>query len=122
MIDGYDIGRVVVSGQPGDRSIANKMLLEILQNSWPEHLHLKFLITPGGFVISPFPSSWSGCCGWKSSHNDFDKLILYAEQAFFQTVTSQILKAAEGKIDIITVGIDLIGINRPEHAEFIAVL
>jgi len=39
------------------------MLLDVLTNRWPEGLHLKVLITPGGFVVAPFPPNWSGGIG-----------------------------------------------------------
>lgn len=115
------IGRVVVRGQASDPVDGQAMLLDVLKNRWPETLHLKFLITPGGFVVAPFPRHWSGGIGWSSQPADLDALRTHAARALSRTVTGRVLRAAEGKIDALTVGIDLSRDDRQEHAELVAV-
>lgn len=113
------IGRVVVRGQACAPAVGEAMLLDILEHRWPDGLHLKFLITPGGFVVAPFPLSLPGGISWSSTPADLDGLILHAEPALSQTVTERVLRAAEGKVDVVTIGIDLKGYC-PEHAELVA--
>jgi hypothetical protein len=67
-------------------------------------LHLKLLITPGGFVVAPFPTKWHGGVSWNSRASDLDALRVHAERILLQTVTERVLRAAEGKIDILTRG------------------
>ncbi|MBB1073534.1 hypothetical protein HUU62_03810 [Rhodoferax sp. 4810] len=54
------IGRIVVDWQPNNTSAAQAILLDLLKNHWQQGLHLKFLITQGGFVKILFPSTWHG--------------------------------------------------------------
>jgi len=115
------IGRVVVRGQPGDPTEGERMLLEVLTNRWPHGLHLKFLLTPGGFVVAPFPSTWRGGVSWDSRHSDLKALILHAEDMLSITLTEHVRKAAAEKIDVLTVGIDLSNEGCSEHAELVAV-
>jgi hypothetical protein len=115
------IGRVVVRGQPGDPTDGKAMLLDVLINRWPQGLHLKFLITPGGFVGAPFPSTWRGGVSWDSRSGDLKALVEHAKDVLSRTVTERVRKAAEGKIDILTIGIDLVSDGREEHAELVAV-
>ena len=115
------IGRVVVRGQPGAPADGEAMLLDVLTNRWSQGLHVKFLITPGGFVVAPFPTNWSGGIGWGSMPSDLAALRARADRALTQTVTDRVLKAAEGKIDVLTIGIDLLRDDHQEHAELVAV-
>ena len=115
------IGRVVVHGQPGGPADGEIMLLNVLTKRWPQGLHLKFLITPGGFVVAPFPTRWRGGVSWNSRASDLDALRVHAERILLRTVTERVLRAAEGKIDILTIGIDLSRDDGEEHAELVAV-
>jgi hypothetical protein len=115
------IGRVVVRGEPGAPAVGEAILLDVLRNQWPEGAHVKFLITPGGFVVAPFPTNWSGGIGWGSMPTDLAGLRVRADRALSQTVTDRALKAAEGKIDVLTIGIDLLRDHHQEHAELVAV-
>lgn len=115
------IGRVVVCRQTGDPLEGEAMLLDVLMSRWPKGLHLKFLITPGGFVVAPFPKQWSGGISWSSMPTDLDALCTHADGALSQTLTERVLRAARGKIDVLTVGIDLSRKGRQEHAELVAI-
>ncbi len=115
------IGRVVVRGQPGDATDGKFMLLDVLTNRWPRGLHLKFLITPGGFIGAPFPRSWRGGVGWDSKAGDLKALARHAEDVLSKVLTEKVRKAAEGRVDVLTIGIDLASDDFPEHAELVAV-
>ena len=115
------IGRVVVCGRPRGRTDGEAMLLDVLKNRWTRGQHLKFLITPGGFVEAPFPPTWRGGVSWDSKPDDLKALAKYAEDALSRILTKRVRKAAEGKIDVLTVGIDLCSEDFPEHAELVAV-
>jgi hypothetical protein len=115
------IGRVVVRGQPGDPADGEAMLLDVLTNRWRRGLHIKFLITPGGFVTASFPSTWSGGVSWDSGPSDLNRLRAHAEKALSRTVSRRVIRAAKGKIDILTIGVDLASDEPQEHAELVAV-
>lgn len=115
------IGRVVVRGQPGDPTEGETMLLDVLTKRWPQGLHLKFLLTPGGFVVAPFPSTWRGGVSWDSRPSDLKALVQCAEDVLSRTLTEQVRKAAEERIDVLTIGIDLCSDGCSEHAELVAV-
>jgi len=115
------IARIIVRGVPGNAARGERLLLEVLQHRWPDGLRVKFLVTPGGFVRAPFPAKWSGGVGWGSSRADLEVLKTYAKNALARTVTDRVVKAARGKVDVVTVGIDLVRDDRPEHAELVAV-
>ena len=115
------IGRVVVCGQPGAPDDGEAMLLDVLTKRWPKGMKLKFVITPGGFVVGQFPTSWSDGIGWNSMPTDLDALRKHANATLSRTVTDRVLKAADGKIDVLTIGIDLSLDDRQEHAELVAV-
>ncbi len=115
------IGRVVVRGQTADPVVGETLLLDVLRNKWPEGTRLKFLITPGGFVVAPFPAKWHGGVSWNSRPVDLDALRVHAERVLSRTVTDRVLRAAEGKIKVLTVGIDLWDDDHSEHGELVAV-
>ncbi len=97
----------VVRGQPGDPTDGEAMLLDVLTKRWPQGLHLKFLITPGGLAVAPFPPTWPGGVSWDSRPGDLKALVKRAEGVLSRTLTERVRMAAEEKIDVLTVGIDL---------------
>jgi hypothetical protein len=113
------IGRVIVRGRPKDSANREAMLLDVLRNKWNGQ-RLKFLITPGGFVRTSFPWRWSGGLGWNSARTGLDALRAHVELALRRVVTDHVRKAAERKVDVLTIGIDL-GAHPNKHAEFVAV-
>jgi hypothetical protein len=118
------IGRVVVRGHSGDPKDGEAMLLDVLTKQWPKGLQLKFLITPGGFVVGDFPTSWSDGIGWNSKPSDLFELQKHAFPTLSRTVTKKVLKAAAGKVDVLTIGIDLVSDERQKrkkHAELVAI-
>jgi hypothetical protein len=66
-------------------------------------------------------TNWSGGIGWGSLSTDLAALRVRADRTLSQTVTDRVLKAAEGKIDVLTIGIDLLRDDDREHAELVAV-
>lgn len=116
------IGRVVLDGQPtGYPEDGEDLLLQVLNERWPEGLKITFLITPGGFVAGDFPEDWEGGAGWNSESEDLDALLEYAEEVLGQTITNRVIESAKGKVDFITVGVDLNSEEIKEHAELVAV-
>jgi hypothetical protein len=115
------IARVIVRGVPGNTARGERLLLEVLQHRWPDGLRVKFLVTPGGFVTASFPARWAGGVGWGSSRADLEVLKTHAKKTLARTVTDRVVRAARGKVDVFTVGIDLLRDDRPEHAELVAV-
>ena len=115
------IGRVVVTGAPPtEPHKAEAMLLEVLERRWPAGQSVKFLITPGGFVEGALPEPWKGECGWDSTADDLPPLVKRAEGILKQVVTGRVRRAARVKVDIITVGLDLVG--KQFGAELVAVV
>jgi hypothetical protein len=87
--------------------------------AWPSGVSARFMITPGGFLQSELPSGLSGRSGWNSVAGDFRLIQRAAESVVRRVVTPRVLKAAIGKADSLTIGIDLsdaAGI----HAELVA--
>lgn len=114
--------RVVCEGQtPHDPSSEEGLLHDVFTARWPRELRSKFVVTPGGFVRGAFPTKWSGTCGWDSSPEDFAALTLVAERQLRGVVSARVLDAARGKMDVLTIGIDLVDSRRAEHAELVAV-
>ena len=96
------------------------MLLEALGHHWTAGARVKFLITPGGFVRSGWPHAWSGRMGWDSRPPDIGGLIAAAECVLRRVVTQRVLAAAAGKVDVLSIGIDL-GTPPDPHVELVAV-
>jgi hypothetical protein len=116
------IGRVVVQGEPPrDPAAAEATLLNIFTRKWPPGARVKFLITPGGFVSSGWPCSWSGRVSWQSRPADLTELVATAERVINRVVTKRVLAAAADKAEVLTIGIDLFAYPDPEHVELVAV-
>ena len=134
----YDIPvvRIVVKGCPSTRSEktniprARNMLLRAFEdNHWPGNA--MFAITPGGFVKAPFPDPWDRERGWSTSAEDFRTLVPHARKAVDEVVTPQVLDAARGRADFLTLGVDLNDRSckrkmdrksRGTHAELVAIV
>jgi hypothetical protein len=117
------IGRIVLQGSPDNWPGRESLLFETLSYRWPSGLHIKFLITSGGFnKETAFPSLWNGGLGWQSTTNDLNLLIPDAEKALrSQILTPRVRESAKKKIDVITIGVDLGGNPPSKHAELVAV-
>lgn len=116
------IARLVVKGSAGDPAHGEAMLLDVLRNKWPAGQRVKFLITPGGFVVGTFPNTVLDEVGWGSRPADFRLLRKHAEAVLRKTVTARVTRAALTKADAITVGVDLWSENGTQSAELVAVL
>ncbi len=110
----------MVVGQPSDVAHAETRLFDVLTNHWPQGLFLKFLVTPGGFVHAPFPTTWNGGVGWSSRPGDLESLQNNADKVLWRILTERVLKAAHRKVEVLTIGIDVRNSNRPERAELVA--
>jgi hypothetical protein len=97
------------------------MLLAALGPHWPERAKAKFTITPGGFVHGRWPGVWSGRSGWKSTEADIEPLVEEAERQLARVVTDRVYRAAQGKTDLLTIGIDLNDDDDVGRAELVAV-
>jgi len=121
------IGRIVVEGQtPDDLEAVEELLLDALSHRWPEGAQPKFLLTPGGFIRTTMPKTWSGASGWESRPRDLKAIIAAAERSVAKVVTARVLAAAQGRVRAITVGIDVADPDDDdngfyEHAELVAV-
>lgn len=115
------IVRIVVNGQPpGDPRSAERMLLAAFKK-WPKSVKTKFAITPGGFVCGTWPKRTTIPLGWDSRGRDFARLTQEAEACLRDVVTSRVFDAAEGRAEVLTIGIDLINGPGDAHAELVAV-
>ena len=128
--------RIVVKGCPSTRSEetnvrrARNMLLRAFgDNIWPGNA--MFAVTPGGFVKAPFPDPWDGKRGWSSGAADFRALVPYARKAVDEVLTPQVLDAARGRANFLTLGVDLNDRSgkrkmdrksRGTHAELVAIV
>ena len=104
--------RIVAKGCPSAKARgtnvlqAHDMLLKALADDrWPGKA--MFMITLGGFVVTPFPSRWEGERGWASRTGDFRALIPHARKAVDKVLTPRVLDAARGRVDFLTLGVDL---------------
>ena len=130
------IVRIVVDGCPSLKSEetnfarARRMLLRAFaDNCWPGNA--LFAVTPGGFVKAPFPDGWEGERGWSSRPEDFDALVPHARRAVDEVLAPQVLDAARGRADFLTLGVDLNDRSgkrkmdrgaRQTHAELVAIV
>jgi len=97
------------------------MLLGALTRHWPREAHARFVITPGGFVRAVWPRGVVLATGWQSRPRDFDVLAKYAAQVLSRVVTDRVLRAAAGKADVLTIGIDIVDGPDNRHAELVGV-
>jgi hypothetical protein len=97
------------------------MLLDAFGRLWPDGLRAKFVVTPGGFVQAGWPPSWRGRAGWGSRGVDLQPLLLEAEELLRGVVTPRVLRAARGKTDVLTIGVDVLSEGHAEHAELVAI-
>lgn len=115
------IVRIVVDGQPpGDQKSAERMLLAAFKK-WPKGVKTKFAITPGGFVTGRWPERTTIPLGWDSRGRDLARLTREAELWLEDVATPRVFDAAEGRTDVLTIGIDLDGGPNGAHAELVAV-
>jgi hypothetical protein len=116
------IVRIVSRGQtPDDPRAAERILLDVFGPRWPSDVRARFVLTPGGFVRAPWPSSWTGWTGWESRKADIDALIPTAERELSRVVTDRVFRAAARRTDVLTIGIDLQSDGVEERAELVAV-
>ena len=128
--------RIVVDGCPAPKSIktnvpqARGMLLRAFEsNRWPGEA--MFAITPGGFIVAPFPTPWAGGFGWASYTDDFEVLVKHAGIVVRDVLTPKVLDAARGRTQFLTLGVDLNDgsgklkmdqTSRGPHAELVAIV
>ena len=133
---GTFIARVVVDGctvaNPGGRNFrrARQLLLRAFaDNRWQGDA--LFAVTPGGFVQAPFPRDWIGRRGWSSRPEDFRALVRHARSAIDEVLTPEVLDAARGRAQFLTLGVDLTDRSgkrkmdrkaRGTHAELVAIV
>ena len=115
-LDVPKIGRIVVHGGPNRPQRSEQTLFRVL-TAWPAGLHLKFLITPGGFASFPFRQELKVSLGWKSSPADLG--VIQPDLELKTILTERVLQAASGKVDVITMGVDLGSSSR--SAELVAI-
>ena len=130
------IVRIVVDGCPSLRSKAtnatrarNMLLRAFADDRWPGNA--MFAVTPGGFVKAPFPDDWDGERGWSSRAEDFRALVCHARKVVDEVLTPQVLDAAGGRAEFLTLGVDLNDRSgkgkmerkaRGTHAELVAIV
>jgi len=120
------ITRVVMQDRDrchGSPQNAERLLVDAL-SQMPPDAKTKFLITPGGFVYGQFPVSWRAKTGWKSPTRA-PLLIEDARLVVENTITPRVIKLAKGRVDIITLCVDLRDYVSPysmpgRHVELIA--
>lgn len=117
------IVRAVVNGCPSTNlKTAERMLLDAVKKV-PANLGAKFLLTPGGFAQQPFPRNFRGQLGWNSTEKDLARVLGEANEYANEVVSARVLSAARGRVEFITLGLDLIddgGVTAP-HAELVAI-
>ena len=133
---GVPVVRIVVKGCPTAMSRgtnvlrAHDMLLQALADDrWPGNA--MFVVTPGGFVVVPFPDRWEGERGWASRTRDFQALVPHARTAVEKVLTPRVLDAARGRAGFLMLGVDLNDGSgkrkmdrkpRGAHAELVAIV
>ncbi|MDX2053622.1 MAG: hypothetical protein SFV15_14575 [Polyangiaceae bacterium] len=117
------IVRAVVNGcPPASLKNAERLLLDAVKKL-PANLGAKFLLTPGGFAQQPFPRNFRGQLGWNSTEKDLAKVLGVATEHAKEVVSSRVLSTARGRVQFITLGLDLGEDGRLDdhHAELVAV-
>jgi hypothetical protein len=121
----FPIARVVVDGPPPrDALLAEELLHMALAHGWPDGARSKFLITPGGFMLAPWPVSWKGRTSWNSQHQDLAPILEAAEEELWKALTHRVLKLAAQRTRVLSVSVDLFkGSTFAEpHAELVALV
>jgi hypothetical protein len=95
------IGRVIVQGKPPQTPEEAELALIRALDRLPADRHVKFLITPGGFIWAPEPEGLSGETGWGSSERDFSLLVGAARSVVDRVVTDSVLRTARGRINVL---------------------
>jgi len=116
------IARIISRGRtPDDPRAVERMLFDAFTVGWPSGVAAKFVLTPGGFVRATLPGTWQGSTGWQSRGSDLEVLTAHAAKYLRTVVTDRVLRAATGKVDVLTIGIDLHYEAELTHAELVAV-
>lgn len=121
----FPIARLVVDGPPPrEASLAEELLHVALRDGWPEGLRSKVLITPGGFLIAPWPVSWNGATGWASQPHDLALLVQAAEEELWKVLTRRVLELAARRTRILSLSVDLFAGDTflEPHAELVALV
>ena len=134
--DQVPVVRIVVNGCPSLKAEATNferatrvLLRAFADNRWTAKA--KFAVTPGGFIKAPLPDAWKGERGWCSRKEDFRALLAHARNAVDIVLTSQVMEAAHGRTDYLTLGVDLNDKSgkrkmerkaRGTHAELVAIV
>jgi hypothetical protein len=113
------IARIVVRGWPSADPLS--ALRQAFAN-WPHGAQAQYLITPGGFVTCRWPRNWVGPRGWASRESNLSALADIGTPTVEQLLTPDVLKSASGKIDYITIGVDVRSETTSTHAELIALV
>lgn len=110
------ITRIVVDGcnvkprQTDNKKVARRRLHNGLASANRDaEDKVTFVLTPGGFVSSPFPQDYDGDRGWKSRETDFDQLVNAAQEAVTEVLTAKVLAVARRRARFLTLGVDLAG-------------
>lgn len=118
----FKISRLIL-----DRPLPNLEALQKLRTvigDLPDRARINFFITPGGFLSLPMPKGWAGQSGWNTRHSDLESLINPARLHVEGLISGRKFPRASGKIDFLTLGVDIIGPEkcRAPHAELVFVV
>jgi hypothetical protein len=104
------IARIVTRGRPASSvKAAAEMLLEAFGAEWAAPGQVKFTITSGGFVEGELLNEWDGGKGWNSLDSDLPKLVRIARPLVEAVLTPRVVKAAQLRTQVLTIGVDLDG-------------
>ena len=70
------------------------MLHTFESDRWPGEA--MFAVTPGGFIVSPFPHCWNSGYGWSSCPDDFQTLVEHPEEILGHVLTPEVFGTARG--------------------------
>jgi hypothetical protein len=121
----HDIARLVVDGAtPGeDLELAERVLLDAFERRWPDGERSKFTITPGGFVLVPWPRGFGTTTGWSTPKRAFDALVSRVSSQLAKVVTPRVCKAGSARSEVLTIGLDVFESDQSQpHAELVAVV
>ncbi len=116
------VTRLIVPGDPpADDETAEAWLLSCLR-SWPVGRRSKFLLLPGGYLAARFPRRWRGRVGWNTTAADVAPLFDVARASVHRVLSHRVLRAAEGKVDAVAIGVDAWTSDGPgARAELVAI-
>lgn len=129
--------RIIVEGRPSTGATRENInqardMLKQAFSSGQWRSRVTFAVTPGGFIVAPFPKGWNERHrGWDSQPEHFQELVRHAQKTVSKVLTPDVLDKARNHVKFLTLGVDLKDRSgrhktdrkpRGTHAELVAII